>query len=62
MQSNKVAEALKIQMITTVKVRYGALYLVFRYQFLEISAVKFEISNRNYSSFIISREVDRRQY
>jgi len=45
MQSNKVAEALKIQMIPTFKGRYGAFYLVFRYQFLEISDYKFEISN-----------------
>jgi hypothetical protein len=41
MQSNKVARALKIQMITTFKVRYGTLYLVFRYYFL-ISDLKFE--------------------
>ena len=34
MQSNKVAEALKIQLIPTLKGRYGALYLVFRNQFL----------------------------
>ena len=37
MQSNKIARALKIQMIPTLKDRYGALYLVFKYQFHEIS-------------------------
>ena len=52
MQSNKVAKTLKIQMITTVKVRYGALYLVFRYQFLLRSqAFGFEISIENLQLF-----------
>jgi len=45
MQSNKVAGALKIQMIATFKGRYGSLYLVFRYHVLEISDFKFEILN-----------------
>ena len=52
MQSNKIAEALKIQMITTFKGRYGALYLVFRYQFLLRSqAFGFEISIENLQLF-----------